>query len=226
VLSGQFTSPVLATRLYQLSTVAILCGIGGFGRPDQANGNSWFRAVSWLGGAAFLLFGIALFASDFRAGALRRSVEKKDVPEAVARYRQMTKLALPGFDIDLYVSRSLVQLSGGSGDWKQQALAWQEAVRAGERATQTAEDRQNAFFNLAQLSARQNDIPGTERNLRAAILAAPNWFKPHWVLAELLRRTGRLQEAKEQAGLAFERDAGKDAQVTRTWQDLSSVSPR
>lgn len=210
VVSAQFSSPVLTTRLYQLATIALLCGIGCTDGMHRASAKSRFGALYWLGSATFLAFGLALLASDLRARAFQRSVEKKDAAQAVARYRRLSEFALPGFNIDLYASRALVQLSLG------------DAVPAGERATKTAEDRQNAFFNLAQLCARQNDIAATEKNLRATIAAAPNWFKPHWVLAELLRRTDRIREAREQAQLAFERDGGKNPEVTRTWKELGS----
>ena len=208
VVSAQFSSPVLTTRLYLLVTIALLCGIGCTDEMNRPSRTSRFRALPWLASAIFLAFGLALLSSDLRARAFQRSVEKKDAAQAIARYRRLSELALPGFNIDLYASRALAQLSLG------------EAVPAGERAIKTAEDRQNAFFNMAQLCARQNDIAATEKNLRDAIAAAPNWFKPHWVLAELLRRTGRIREAREQAQLAFERDGGKNPEVTRTWEEL------
>ena len=33
-------------------------------------------------------------------------------------------------------------------------------------------------------------------SLRSAIECAPNWFKPHWLLAEVLRAGGRMEEAR------------------------------
>ena len=41
----------------------------------------------------------------------------------------------------------------------------------------------------------QNNMAGTEQCLRAAIAAHPTWFKPHWMLAQVLRLQGRDQEA-------------------------------
>jgi O-antigen ligase len=209
VLSAQFSSPVLTTRLYELSTVALLCG--PLTRRPREQTVFALRASCRAASAVFLAFAIALLATDLRARAFQRSVEKKDAAQAAARYRDISELALPGFAIDLYASRSLAQLS-----------SLPAAIRAAERATRTSEDRQNAFFYLAQLRARQNDIAATEQNLRAAIAVAPNWFKPHWVLAELLRRTDRIPEARSQIRLAWERDGGKDPEVRRTWEALGS----
>ena len=67
---------------------------------------------------------------------------------------------------------------------------------------------------------RQNDFVHTEQSLRAAISCAPNWFKPHWLLAQVLRAAGRLSEARAEATLAAELDGGKDPQVVRTAQEI------
>ena len=37
---------------------------------------------------------------------------------------------------------------------------------------------------------------GAERSLRSAIAANPTWFKPHWMLAQVLRLDSRLAEAE------------------------------
>jgi len=93
-------------------------------------------------------------------------------------------------------------------------------MAAATRATHTAEDRQNAFVNLAAFYATENNAPGVEQSLRDAIAVAPNWFKPHWLLAQVLAREGRLAEAETEARMAVERDGGNNPEVTRTWEQL------
>ena len=88
--------------------------------------------------------------------------------------------------------------------------AWKQALDAAVRATSTAEDRHNAWYNLAVFRAQENDFARTEMSLREAIRCAPNWFKPHWMLARFLQAAGRLEEAKKEAELAVYLDAGKD----------------
>jgi tetratricopeptide (TPR) repeat protein len=178
--------------------------------------------LCWVAGAAMLLFAIALLTSDTLAGSFKRSAESGDIETVVHRYRLTVSDSLPGFNIDLYASRAMAQMSLRGSQVIPKLLARQEALRAGERAARTAEDRQNAFFNLAQLYAQQDDAARTERNLRLAIEAAPQWFKPHWILAELLKRTGRLAEAREQARLAMTEDAGKDLEIVHAWEALGS----
>jgi hypothetical protein len=69
--------------------------------------------------------------------------------------------------------------------------------------------------------ARENDAEGVERSLRNAIAWAPNWFKPHWTLAEFLALSGRHPEALAQAKLAVELDAGRDPEVFATYRTIS-----
>jgi tetratricopeptide (TPR) repeat protein len=95
-------------------------------------------------------------------------------------------------------------------------IAWQQSLESGFRATKTAEDPHNAWYQMASLYARQNDFPRTEQCLRAAIATSPNWFKPHWMLARALLTQNRREEAKREAALAAELDNGKNPEVART----------
>ena len=104
--------------------------------------------------------------------------------------------------------------------------AAQQAMEAAIRATRTAEDRQNAWYNLARLLAGQNNPAGVERSLRNAIAWAPNWFKPHWVLAQLLEATGRHEQALAEAEVAFGLDNGRDPEVSETWRKLQRPYPQ
>ena len=129
-----------------------------------------------------------------------------------------------GAGFDLTYSRAMAQLATHSPVFGERMKAWGEAKEAGIRATSNAEDRQNAWYSLATLYAAENDPGGVERCLRTAIACAPNWFKPPWTLANLLEMTGRHGEAMTEAGVAVERDAGRDPEVLATWTAVSSKS--
>jgi hypothetical protein len=58
------------------------------------------------------------------------------------------------------------------------------------RACVTSEDRQNAFYNVALFYSATNQLDYMESALRNAMRYAPNWYKPHWLLAQLLSHTG------------------------------------
>jgi Tfp pilus assembly protein PilF len=102
--------------------------------------------------------------------------------------------------------------------------AAQQALAAAVRASRNAEEPQNAWLNLAVFYGRQNDLTHAEQSLRAAISCAPNWFKPHWLLALVLRMTGRLQEARTEALLAADMDGGKDREVARTAKEIIAAT--
>jgi tetratricopeptide (TPR) repeat protein len=222
-VSGFFTPPELVSKVYQQVTVAILCGVACANSGQRSHRTLVIPALGrWLAGLSVAAFAVLLLASDLRAQSFRRAIESHNAESAIARYRKVSEHSLPGFAIDLYASRQLAALSFGAGSEILKLRAWQEAIRAGQRAIRTAEDQPNAFFNFAQICALQNDATGTERNLRLAIQASPHWFKPHWILAQLLTRAGRREEALQQVQLALEESAGKYPEVIGTWKELHS----
>jgi len=93
-------------------------------------------------------------------------------------------------------------------------------IDAARLATTIPEQRQNAWYSLAQLAAAMNDSKTVESSLRAAILAGPQWFKPHWALARLLYSTGRTDEARKEAALALDLDGHKNAEVVETMTEI------
>jgi len=66
---------------------------------------------------------------------------------------------------------------------------------------------------VAWLHARSGDVPLTEQSLRASIACSPNWFKPHWMLAQILRREGHMEEARAEEERAAYLNAGKNPEV-------------
>ena len=95
-------------------------------------------------------------------------------------------------------------------------------MEAAERAALSSEERQNAYYNLAGFYSVRNDFQGAEQSLRSAIQVAPNWYKPHWMLAQVLREAGRLENALKEAVRAVELNGGKNPEVKETWEGLRS----
>jgi tetratricopeptide (TPR) repeat protein len=126
---------------------------------------------------------------------------------AAARHYESARI--PGASSDLWYSRALTRAGDLPG-----------AIGAGLRATETAEDPFNAWYSLSALYAAQNDAQRAEASLRNAIRANPTWFKPHWTLARLLALTGRTAEARKEAAIALDLDAGKHLEVASSLQPL------
>jgi tetratricopeptide (TPR) repeat protein len=99
-------------------------------------------------------------------------------------------------------------------------IASQQAFIVARRAAETSEERQNAWYNLAEFYAAQNDAAGVEACLRRSVEASPNWFKSHWALAQVLLFAGRWMEARAEAVRAADLDGGKDVEIARFLQSL------
>jgi hypothetical protein len=94
-------------------------------------------------------------------------------------------------------------------------MASQYAFSIARRATETSEERQNSWYNLAEFFAARNDAPAVEACLRRSVDASPTWFKSHWALAQVLLLSGRRMEALAEAERASHLDGGKDAEIAK-----------
>jgi predicted RNA polymerase sigma factor len=56
--------------------------------------------------------------------------------------------------------------------------------------------------------------------------ASPNWFKPHWALAQLLQRSGRHTEALAEAQRAIDLDGGKAPEISQFLQSITASRVR
>jgi tetratricopeptide (TPR) repeat protein len=145
-----------------------------------------------------------------------------DVKSAAEAYQTVQRWDLSHGSSDLRYSRAMTRLTTTTRDFATSAAAAQQATESAIRATETAEDRQNAWYNLATIAALRNDRGEVEHSLRRAIDCAPNWFKPHWTLSQLLELTGRHQEARREAATALDLDGGHDPEVTATSRQILS----
>jgi hypothetical protein len=195
--------PIFATLL----VIAMLVALDP---EDQASRPAIWPAVVFAISAPVAIclgiFGATLAIADFNLARFQRT------PSA-ALYNASQRMALPGAGEDLYCSRRLATVCG--------QICAKTATEAAERATRTADNPPNAWYNFAMFSAEQNDEARVEIALRTSASLAPNWFKPHWTLANLLALTGRVAEAGREAEKAFLLDAGKNPEVRQTFSKLT-----
>ena len=167
--------------------------------------------------AALAFFAIRLLVADRELFKVQADLEAGKAAAVAERYQRVRKW---GLTADIWYSRQMAAAAGAALDPVSALRAWQQALEAGFRATNTAEDPHNAWYSLATLHARQNDFTQTERCLRGAISASPNWFKPHWMLAQTLITKGRGEEALAEARLAADLNGGKNPEVARVLHEL------
>ena len=223
----QFLVFVLVTALYFYLSVALLIA-----EPAQASAGAkawpkagpWFLPVSVAASLVFALFAIRLLVADRALAIVNQKIEAGDPVGAAEQYRTVLRWEPAGAGSDLNYSRAMAQLAASTPNFATRIQASRQALEAAIGATRTAEDRQNAWYNLATLLAGQNDATGVERSLRNAIAWSPNWFKPHWALAQLLAAGNRRDEALKEARLAMELDGGRDLEVAATLKKLQLSS--
>jgi O-antigen ligase len=170
----------------------------------------------------FLVFAVRLLLADRAMALAEQSAASGDVQAASDAYLKVQRWEPSRGENDLRYSRAMTRLANSSPVFAISVAAAQQATSSGIRATETAEDRQNAWYNLATISALRNDPGGVENGLRRAIACAPNWFKPHWTLSQFLELAGRHTEARREAAIAMDLDGGHDPEVTATSQKILS----
>jgi O-antigen ligase len=206
IVSQQFTVFTIPTAVIFFVTIALAVGLAaGPAEPVRR----FPLAIPLLYFAARLAF------ADHALALTQRDLAAGNLAAAAAHYERSGKTS------DLWYSRALLALAGKASLITVRLQAFQLAAAAGERATRTAEDPFNAWYSLSAIYAGRNDTPGAERCLRAAIAAHPRWFKPHWMLAQVLRLESRCEDALYEAALAVDLDGGKHPEVARTLQELS-----
>ena len=172
-----------------------------------------------------MIYAVRLVTADGSLAGLRTAMESGQSQLAAQAYQRALAWQPGGQGADLYYSRGMAEVAGRSPDPRVRSTSWQQALEAGARAVHVAEDRQNAWYNMAALFAAQNDAADSERCLRNAISLAPNWFKPHWTLARLLALSHRDREAFDEASAAVERNGGHNTEVLETWNHLKQDGP-
>jgi O-antigen ligase len=206
IAAQQFTAFTIPTALLFYVTVALVA-------PREYVQPSLRIRIPLFAAAAVLLFCAVRYAVADRAlQVVRRDVEARDVPAAGADYARYRRLRFPGASADLWYSRALLGVP-----------AVLPAGQAALSAARDAEDPFDAWYNLAEIYAIGNSATETERCLRSAADANPVWFKPHWMLARMLRLEGRVADAAAEASLAADLDGGKHAEVSRTAAEIAAL---
>jgi len=234
IVSQQFTVFTIPTALIFYVTIGLAMGTTATDATatdatatDATATGLRPTAWNWRAAAATLPLALALIYLAIRVTAADRALELSrqaiaagDAGKAAAEYTTYTSRRLPGIAADLWYSRALMGLAQKAPNPLVRFQALTQSGAAAVRATQTAEEPFNAWYNAAELSASQNDAAGAVRCLRAAIAAHPNWFKPHWTLAQVLSLESRWNDAAVEAALAADLDGGKHPEVARTAEEI------
>ncbi len=227
LIALQFASFVLATALpfFFLSALLVALSTKPYPRATipllHSRNTAWaVRFISAAPACALLLLAIRLVTADAYLLQAHRAIAAGNADTATRAYRLSRAWIPAGTSDDLSYSRDMSTLARSSPIFGTRLLALAQSLDSGTRAVTNSEDRQNAWYNLAEVFAERNDPVAVERSLRAAIAWAPNWFKPHWTLARVLALAHHPAEAAQEAGLALRLDGGKHPEVAQTLATL------
>jgi tetratricopeptide (TPR) repeat protein len=217
LVANQFLSFTMPTAMMFYVTVALLCSASP--RPRISASFLLRLPISLLLLAAASL----LTWSDIWLARTKVALESGELARAMRHYQRLRRWAPPGMDTDLWYSRALAAAAPQARSVPENFLAWQQAFDAAVRASGNSEQRPNAWYNLAAFYALRNDLAQSERSLRSAMAWAPSWYKPRWMLAQVLRQAGRLEEAEILSRQAADLDGGKDPEVARTYAEIQTA---
>jgi O-antigen ligase len=225
IVSQQFTAFTMPTALMFFTTLAILAALDApQGRQAEAPVplRLAFTGIAALAGVTLLYLAVRFSLADHALALAQQGLDREDAATAAAQYQRYQRYRLPGGSADLWYSRATLNVALKSKDPLKSTGMMLESEAAALMATRTSEDPFDSWYNLAVISGLQNNGARAEQCLRAAIGASPNWFKPHWSLAQVLLVEGRREEAVREAALAADLDSGKHLEVTRTFHELAS----
>jgi hypothetical protein len=225
LVAHQFAVFTATNALFFYLGAAQLAGLNGADRvPQQSPRRGIVKglALATASAAAVVLCVLAfrLFQADAALGAAQRLLNGPDRQGAVNAYQRAVGYRSSGVTADLYFSRAWAHMAASSPDVLSRLYFSQMAAESASLAVQSPEQRQNGWFNLAEIAATRNDSAGVETSLREAIQAAPNWFKPHWALARLLHAESRIPEAQAEAQRVAELYSGTDAEVSASLAEI------
>jgi hypothetical protein len=165
--------------------------------------------------AFFLVFGVRIAWIDYQWLEAKTALQYAQTEAAVQIYANVQGSVPPSSSMNLWFSRALLATAQRTGDQRQIEAVWPAVLNAGIRSVHTSEDRQNAVYNLAVLYAYRGQTVEAEQTAREAIRIAPAWYKPRWLLAEILSGQGKVQEAAAQAHDALDLSGQKQPDTVK-----------
>jgi hypothetical protein len=88
------------------------------------------------------------------------------------------------------------------GNGADSASAWRLAADASALSEKRGEERFNAAYQSSVLAVAASDIDRAESQARIAVGLAPNWYKSHLLLSQILQIRGNSPEASREANVS------------------------
>lgn len=201
IVGLQFTSFILPTAVLFLTTIGLAAQAEN---PGQWRPTPLISAAAPLLVLALLYLAVRFTMADHTLAVTRQLLDARDLRDATAEYEAYWFWHLSGASADVWYSRSWMDLARTAAEPEMRVEALSIAAQSAARAVSDSEEPFLAWYNRAQIAAYQDDLEESQKNLRSAISAHPNWYRPHWMLAQQLFRESRTEEGRREAALAAE----------------------
>jgi O-antigen ligase len=180
----------------------------------EAQGSLWLPRFTLAPIVAILaIAGVSYAVQDFEFASAGRSLKNGDLPGAISAYRRAHALPFPRPGDDLWLSRqfSLFRQSAAASPHPSCVVsltASAMAMVASASAERHSDEPFLALYQSALLAIESGDSAKGAAKLRDVIRRAPTWFKPHFVLSQLLIVNNQLDDGAAETAKAA-RLAGK-----------------
>lgn len=196
VVAQQFLADTIATRLICLMLAAM-----SFSETERLARRSPLRmACGGLLLATGVWFGWALLRADRALYQARAGASRGDL-ESLIREGRTASGAFPWGGVYPFAFARLLGNAGMNPQAPESSRAYLLALSQEEapKAWPSAASPEVVAVHLASLYALQSRWADTEAMLENAVQAAPSWYRPHYLRAELWHSQGRLQDAAREA---------------------------
>jgi hypothetical protein len=226
--SGMFLSFVAVTKLYFYAQTAMIVALAATASATASAKSPRWIVLPALGCAgAFAAFAVILVRADFLLQTVRESIPPSEPARTVELYQQFLDAKPAGMYTDLWFSREMYVAAIANSDAQARDTLWRAGKEAAVRAQRKSETPQSAAYSLAMFHAEEGNPSKVEEALRAATIAAPQWYKPYWMLAQVLDLSGKREQAVEPIRRARELSGNQVEEVRATWEriDAAAKSP-
>jgi hypothetical protein len=204
IVASLFASFTLVAALYFWLLAALAAGDAdaGAGLTTPVRAPAMARFVAAVVACLFIVIGISLAFQDYEWSELAFAVDNKNLSRATAAFStaEAGSLGLPGYE--LFASREFAILGRALGSGVDSASSWQMAAEASALAESRGEDRFNAAYQSSVLAVANSDIGRAESEARTTIMMAPNWYKAHLLLSQILQISGKTADAAREAAIS------------------------
>ena len=200
LISSMFASLTLVTSLYLWTLAGIAVAIApGTQRTEHPREVRFLRIPGMALSVVLLAGGIVLAFQDSSWADLGSAVESKNFARALDAYSRATLFGhgLPGYE--LWGSREWALLGRSLGNSPEGATAWRTAAAAASLAEIGGEERFSAAYQSSVLAFAAGDLARAETEAREVIRLAPNWYKGHLLLSQILQILRKNSAASNEA---------------------------